>query len=163
PISFRLQSAFEAGRHSGQCVIRLPHCCQAGRSQRIELAAAAAALGSWLTDPRSQEAFAFEAIERRVDGVDRDVASGSRVDLLADRRAVSLVAETQDAEEHELLEVSEDGGGPLKPHCGGYYAMEWRGRDTRARGRASSRARWCARASRLARLCAGRKSSTKGR
>src|SRR5262249_59548487 len=87
--------------------------------ERVALAPASAALRSRIGRPRPQEPLALEPVERGVDGVDRDVASRSRVDLPADGGAVRLVPQPQDAQQDELLEVAEDGV-RFQPHCGEY-------------------------------------------
>src|SRR5581483_2147949 len=111
--------AFEPVSHRRERSIGLLQCRDARGLQGVELATPAAALRCRLADPGFEQAFAFETIERGVDRVDRDVAAGSRMDLLPNRGAVRrLIAEPQHAEQDELLEIAEHRR--LKPHCGGY-------------------------------------------
>src|SRR6187397_1756442 len=117
--SFRFQMPLEAVGHPGESTVGLLQGRRAGGLERVELLAPAAALSSRLAVPRFQQAFLLEAVERRVDGVDRDVTPRSFVDFLPDRGAVGAIAETQDAEQDQLFEIAERAAG-LEPHCGGY-------------------------------------------
>src|SRR5579864_1909711 len=103
--SLRRQSGFESAGHRRECAVRVPQRGFTGGPQGVELAPAAAALGRRLAGPRTEESLPLQTFERRVDRVNRDVASGSAVDLLADRRAVRFVDEAEHAEQDELFEI----------------------------------------------------------
>ena len=88
--SFRVEPLLEPVGHRRERAIGVPQRRDARGRQRVELASSAAALRGRLADPRSQQPFALEPVERRVDGVDRDVTPRARVDLLPDGRAVGV-------------------------------------------------------------------------
>ena len=92
-VSFGVEPAREAVGHRRERAIRVTQRQDPLRPQRIELAPATASLRRRFTHPRSQQSLALQPVERRVDGADRHVASGTRVNLLADRRAVCAVVE----------------------------------------------------------------------
>ena len=67
----------------------------------------AAALRRRLAEPRLHQAAPLEPRQRRVDGADRDFASGVLGQLAPDRHAVGVVAEPQDREQEKVFEASE--------------------------------------------------------
>ena len=67
---------------------------------------AAAAHGERVGEPRRHEALLLEASERGVDGADGDVVAGAALDLLADGDAVGVVAQTEEGEHDEELELA---------------------------------------------------------
>src|SRR5690606_26219927 len=68
---------------------------------------APASLGRRLAEPRYDEPFVLEPIERRVERAGRGAPSGPLLNLFANRDAVSVIAEAHDREQNNLLELAE--------------------------------------------------------
>lgn len=89
---------------------RFARFLQRGNARRLNLEMAfcfAAALRGRLTNPRGDEAFAFEALECRMHGAYSRRSSGGGIDLLPDHRAIRPVSQTQERQEHDVLEFTE--------------------------------------------------------
>jgi hypothetical protein len=72
-------------------------------------AGATAADGERIGEPGGDEALLFESGEGGVDGADGDVVAGASLDFLADGDAVGVVAQVEEGEEYEELELTESG------------------------------------------------------
>ena len=59
-----------------------------------------------------RQSLVLEPLERLVDRRDRHVAPGAPDDLVVDRHAVALVAQPDQGQQDQLLELAEDGGSP---------------------------------------------------
>src|SRR5687768_12672146 len=91
-----LETALEPRRHAGIGAVGIAQGARARRLQGNELAPPSAALGRRIADPRAEEPLLLEAVQRRVDGADRQPPAGARLDLTPDRGAIRIVLETDD-------------------------------------------------------------------
>ena len=71
------------------------------------LTGASAPDGEWVGEPGDDEAFFLEPGECGVDGANGDVVSRAAFDFLADGDAVGVVAEVEEGEHDEELELAE--------------------------------------------------------
>ena len=56
---------------------------------------------------RGDESLRFESVQRAVDRSERDVSAGGAFELAADVHAVSVLAQPQQRQDHELLEIAQ--------------------------------------------------------
>src|SRR5262245_57084443 len=66
-----------------------------------------APLGRRISETRTNQPLLFQAVQSRVQRATTWVTTRARCDLLPDRHAVGLVAETKDGKQNDLLEVTE--------------------------------------------------------
>jgi len=67
----------------------------------------AAAFGGWVADGGSDEAFALQPLQGRIDAANGNVAAAMAFELAGDRHAVGLVAEMDDGEQNHEFEFPE--------------------------------------------------------
>src|SRR5690606_19904899 len=79
----------------------------AGRADGVVALRTTAPLGRRLAEARRHQTLALEPLQCRVERAGRSAASGAATNLVADRDAVRIVAEAQDREQDELLELAE--------------------------------------------------------
>lgn len=105
--SQRLQAALDARRHSRECLVR--HSQRPGpKRQQLEMfPSSSAPLCRRLTNPRTDEPFLFQALERRVDGADGERPMGATFDLATNGGTVGVRSETHQGNQHELLELAQ--------------------------------------------------------
>ena len=70
-----------------------------------------AAFGGGIAEMRLDVALGLEAIERGVDGSDRDVTVDARFDFLANGDTVGVVTEAEKGKEHDVFEFAEEVAG----------------------------------------------------
>jgi hypothetical protein len=70
-----------------------------------------ATLGSRLAEFRDDEALLLQAFQGGIDAAEFYVAVGELLDFTSDRNAIGVVAETENHEHDDELEVGEIGGG----------------------------------------------------
>src|SRR5690606_18917819 len=80
---------------------------RAGRADGVVPLRAPAPLGRRLAEARRHEALLLEPVQGRVERAGRGAPPGAAPDLVADRDAVRVVAEAQDREQDDLLELAE--------------------------------------------------------
>ena len=96
------RSCSPAGEHLSGAVQRF----RAWRLERVEALGAAAAYGCWVTHVRAQVPLTLHAVERRIDGPDRNRPAFSVLDLLPDRHAVRPLTEAGNGEQDDVLELT---------------------------------------------------------
>jgi hypothetical protein len=67
----------------------------------------AAAFGGWVADGGSDEAFALQPLQGRIDAANGNIAAAMAFELAGDRHAVGLVAEMDDGEQNHEFEFPE--------------------------------------------------------